>query len=140
MRHIFLHPLFGHLTNSGTAIASCLAVAPPGALFQPGECRAQLTRGAPRDPAHDVARGHVRRGGDEDGPRILAHHPWQALDLEKLAGLPPHLSYTQGNIAGAHFVAVCGDPYAVILAVVNRMTAIALGHSSSTVAGCGGLL
>jgi hypothetical protein len=71
---------------------------------------------------------------------ILAHHPLQDLDLEELAGLPHHLSYTQGDISGEHLVAILGDPYEVILDIVNRMTAIAIVHSSSTVAGCGGLL
>jgi hypothetical protein len=82
----------------------------------------------------------VRWGGDEDVHMILAHYPLQDLDLEDLAGLPHHLSYTQGTISGEHLVAIFDDPYEVILDVVNRMTAIAIVHSSSTVAGCGGLL
>jgi hypothetical protein len=71
---------------------------------------------------------------------ILAHHPLQDLDLEELAGLSHHLSDTQGNISGEHLVAVFGDLYEMILDVVNRMTAISIVHSSSTVAECGGLL
>jgi hypothetical protein len=82
----------------------------------------------------------VRRGGYDDGPLSLAHPSLQELDLEELAGLPHPLSHTQGDISSEHLVAVLGDPYAVILTVVNRMTAIAIVQSSSTVARCGGLL
>ena len=140
MRQIFLHHLVGHLTNGGTKVASCPEVSPPVALFQHGKFLEQLTRGASLDPAHDFARGHVRRGRDEDVHLIFAHHPLQDLALEELTSLPHPLSYTQGDISGEHLVAVLGDPYEMILDVVNRMTAVSIVQSSSTVAGCGGLL
>src|SRR5262245_13722245 len=115
MRQIFLHHRVGHLTNRGTEVASGPEVSPPVALFQHGEFLEQLARGAALDPAHDFARGHVRRGRDEDMHVILAHHPLQDLDLEELTGLPHHLSYPQGDISGEHLVAILGDPYEVIL-------------------------
>src|SRR5262249_53361785 len=66
MRQIFLHHRVGHLTNRGTEVASGPDVSPPVALFEHGEFLEQLARGASLDPAHDFARGHVRRGRDED--------------------------------------------------------------------------
>jgi hypothetical protein len=70
----------------------------------------------------------------------LAPHSLQALALAEFAGLPPHLSYTQGTISGENLLEVLGDPDEVLLAVVHRRAAIAIVHSSSTDAGCGGLL
>ena len=104
MRQIFLHHLVGHLTHGGTKVASCPEMSPPVTLFQHGKSLEQLTRGASLDPAHDFARGHVRRGRDENVHVILAHHPLQDLDLEEPAGLPHHLSYPQGDISSEHLV------------------------------------
>jgi hypothetical protein len=73
-------------------------------------------------------------------PMSVAPHALQALALAECAGLPLYLSYTQGNISGENLPAVLGDPDEVILAVVNRRAALAIVHSSSTDAGCGGLL
>jgi hypothetical protein len=140
MRQLFLPHLVGHVTTGGPEVASGPAVSPPRALFQPGQFLAQLPRGASLAPAHACARGHVRRGRDEHVPVILAHHPLQELDLEELAGLPHHLASPQSAIAGEHLGAVLGHPYAVLFDVRNRMPARAIVHSSSPVAGCGGLL
>ena len=63
--------------------------------------------------------------------RILADDPLKDLDLEDVARLPDQLPHTQCDIACENLVAVLRDPDKVLLDVVDRMTAVAIVHSSS---------
>ena len=112
----------------------------PVALLQPGQLRAQLAGRAAFAPTPALARRPGGQGRDEDGHRILAHHPWQALALADGARLPDPFPHPQGAITGEPLVAGLRAPDTVLREVVNRLTAIALGHSSSPVAVGGGLL
>lgn len=140
MRRILLNPLLGHLTDGGTEVPACPEVSPPVALLQHRELLEPFAGGTPFDPAHDLTRCHGGRCRDEDVHMILAHDPLQNLDLEDLACLPDQLSHAQRHITCEDLVAVLGDPDKVVLDVLNRVTAISILHSSSTVKECGGLL
>src|SRR2546427_4475161 len=133
MCQILFDPLFGPLPSRGTQIPACPEAPSPGALLQQRELLEQLARAASFDPAHDLTRGHVRRSRDQDVHMILTHNPFEDLDLEDFAGLPDQFPYAECDIPCQDFVAVLGDPDKVVLDVVNRVTAIAIVHSSSTV-------
>ena len=128
------------LADRGTHRPASPQVPSPGALLQHGKLRAQLAGSAAFAPTPALARRHGGQGRDEEVHRILAHHPWQALALADGARLPDQLPHPQGDITGEPLVAGLRAPDTVLRDVVNRMTAIALGHSSSPVAVGGGLL
>jgi hypothetical protein len=130
---------FGHLPHRGTTIPACPAVPSPVALLQQRALLAELARAAAFAPAHDLARRPMRRRSDQDVHRILTHHPLQNFDLEDVAGLPDQFPYAQRNVPGEDFVAGLGNPDKVLRDVINRVTAIAIVQSSSSVKGCGGL-
>jgi len=71
---------------------------------------------------------------------ILTHDPFEDFDLEDFAGVPDQFPYTECDVTCQDFVAILGDPDEVVLEVENRVTAIAIVHSSSTVKRYGGLL
>ena len=139
MFQILCDHLFGHRPPRGTKRPAGPAVPSPGALLQPRALLEQLARAASCDPAHARARGHGRRSRDQDGPLILPDDPLQPCALEDCAGVPDQFPSTQRDVACQDFVAILGAPDKVVLDVVNRVTAIAIVQSSSTVKGCGGL-
>ena len=64
---------------------------------------------------------------------VFTYDAFQNLDLEDFAGLPDEFPYTERDIPCQDFLAVFGHPDKMILDVLNRVTAIAIVHSSSTV-------
>ncbi len=130
MLQILLNHFYRHLTYRGTEVSSRPEMPTPILFLHVRKLFKQLTRCAPLDPPHDLARCHRRRTTHQNVHMILANHSFYYPDLKGFAGLPHQLSNSLRHFCSQHFVSVLRYPYKVVLNLIHRMTAISVIHAA----------
>ena len=113
--------LIRDIARASHEVPSCPYVPPPKHPTQALVFHHHFARSLPLKPLHQLTDRNVRGDGDKDMDVIPGNVTFDDFDILTLTNFPDQLSGSRSNITAQNWLAVFGDPYDVVLQIVNGM-------------------